>query len=116
MNMCLNQLYNLTIYNVYYRKHEQFVEFSGKFYHEAHSKCHDCQTELDHNTMLVFDNGVAYCRDCLQKRKDQQKQQNRLESAKALEDSKNSAGECFICHNPIVGRQVCVKLTFVMIL
>ena len=99
-----------------YRKHEICVEVNGKFYHETCSSCHVCQVELDHKTMLLFDNGVVYCRDCLQKRKDQQQRQNRSESAKAVEDSKKFAKECVICRNPIVGRQVCVKLTFVMIL
>ena len=92
------------------RKHEERIEVNGKFYHEAHSKCHDCQTELDHNTMLVFHNGVVYCRDCLQKSKDQQKRQNRLESAKALEESKNPIGDCIACRNPIFTGEVCVKL------
>ena len=94
-----------------FREHEKFVEVNGRFYHEVHSKCYDCQTELDHNTMLVFDNGGVYCKDCLQKRKDQQKQQNRLDSTKALEDSKYLVGECFICQKPIFDGQVCVKLT-----
>ena len=99
-----------------YRKHEDFVEVNGKLYHESHSKCHDCQTELDHNTMLVFDNDVVYCRDCLQKRKDQQKRQNRSESAKALEDSKKLVEECVVCQNPIASGEVCVKLTLKVIL
>ena len=55
--------------------------------------------------MLVFDNGVVYCRDCLQKKKDQQKRQNRIRSAKALEDNKKSLLECFVCQNPIVREQ-----------
>ena len=90
------------------RKHEECVKVNGKFYHETHSKCHDCQTELDHNTMLVFHNGVANCKACLQKSKDQQKRQHRLELIKALEDSKN----CVACRKPIVAGEVCVKLTF----
>ena len=91
------------------RKHEEFALYNGRFYHKAHSKCHDCETELDHNTMLVFDNGGVYCRVCLQKRKDQQKRQNRLESVKALEDSKHLARECIACRSPIVSGEVCVK-------
>ena len=40
------------------RKHEEYIEFNGKFYHKTYSKCHDCQTELDQNKILVFDNGL----------------------------------------------------------
>ena len=94
------------------RKHEDCVEVNGKFYHESHSKCHVCQTKLDHSTLFVLDNSIVYCRDCLQKRKDQQKRQNRLESAKVLEDNRKFAMECVVCRNPICSGEVCVKLTF----
>ena len=109
---CFHQLYYLPMFC--YRKHEEYVELNGKFHHEACSRCHDCQIEVDHNTMLVFHNGVANCRTCLLKKKDQQKRQNILELPKSLEDSKKLADECYICRNPIVIGEVCVKLTFEM--
>ena len=62
--------------------------------------------------MFVFDNGGVYCRNCLQKKNNQQKRQNRSESAKALEVSRKLAEVCVVCRNHITSGEVYVKLIF----
>ena len=66
--------------------------------------CHQCKDDLCRNepVTLVYDDGIVYCKECLEKKRKLQERKRQRNEHKPLDNSRKMLGDCIICQKPIV--------------
>lgn len=54
------------------------------------------------NVKMIYDNGIVYCKKCLEKKKKLQQRKRQTDENKPLDDIRKSLGDYLISQKPIV--------------
>lgn len=58
--------------------------------------CHQCKDDRCRveAVTLVYDGGIVYCKECLEKKRKLQERKRQIDDHKALDDSRKILGDC----------------------